>query len=557
MTFDPLTWMTGFGLTRIANRIFSRTLKKELFKEIRDWSHERLDADALVPEALLPDLDDSEQSSSPCITALYEKLSEPGCPSLEQWSAALAERHSRVALINPDPQPFFLTPPEASRPLLDELASRLHRVCVQDDRIFKIYVVEMQQRILTMLEASQKATEKAIPASHTPMHQAVLQSLAKGLRGNGVQSLTEYMDEKRSTAGTIVFAWRLGTQSPDMMLLDRVGGMQVNRISIILQADSSVRVRTYDSAGIEHNLYSRSFAPGNQLICFIRWQEGEIELFINGERFGKTRFKMFEYLGPLVLFGIDIDGRLSADAVRWSVDEDQPGLCFRKDNIWHGSVWQQAILWDRALDDEDCEILLRDPLAMHRLQDGSLDVAERHPGQIEVILQAEARNLTTLSKLTEAEINLTVNDRHRGVLLEGTPFSIGAVHWFRDTIVLVIGHVSGHRVEGEKTKIQQVTCTLPLRLATHIPGGRIDQWMPYLQILQVVAESFGLPLACSSNGPTRKFHIESDWDGTIEIKDVDHSGDVCVLGVFSQETKKCHYVWAFSVNHYRTWLSKN
>ena len=555
MAFDPLAWIASYGLTRIANKVFSPNLKRELLKEVHNWARDRLDSGALVPEALLPELDESDQHQYPKLTALYAKLSEPSVPAVEEWHAALVERHARIASTLPDPQPFFKQPSDTVNPLLKQLAARLHQVCAQDDRLFKIHVVESQQRMLKLLEESHRANANAFPASHTPIHHAVLQRLSEGLRGAGFKSVMEHMDREQAASGTLMFQWRLGSRSPHMMLVDRVGGVHVNRFSLILQEDSSIRVRVYDSAGQEHNVSSRPFEPGSQLICFVTWQNREMVLRVSGEQFGPLHFKPFEYLGPLTLFGIDIGGGLSADAVRWSVNEDAPGLCFKKDDVWHGSVWQQAALWTRVLSEDEQALFLDDPLVMFRRKDGSLALPDPRIGNIEVALSPEAECLAEIGGISIEEITSTVNDRHRGILIPGNPPLVGAVHWFAGHPILVIGEVSRHRKENEKLRIEQLICKLVLRLSSTLPAGKIDEWMKYGQILQVVAESFGVPVVCSKNGQPAKLHAEADWDGNVEIREMSQSAEVCVFGVFSPSEKKCRFVWAFSLEKYRDWLA--
>jgi hypothetical protein len=277
---------------------------------------------------------------------------------------------------------------------------------------------------------------------------------------------------------------------------------------------------------------------------------------VNGEQLAPIVFQPFEYLGPLILFGIDIESTLSADAVRWSFEESEPGVCFRKDGIWHGSVWRQAFLWVRVLGDDEQLLFLNDPLVMFRLKTGELRSPERRIGNIAVVVPAETELLLELGRISMGELNSTVNDRHHGILIPGNPFLMCAVHWFSRGPVLVMGTVSQSRQEGERLKIEQVTCVLALRLRNSLPAGTIDEWMNCAQILEAVAESFGVPLVCSKNGSPAKFHVEADWDGHVEIREVDESFGILIVGVFIPAENRCRCVWAFSVEKYRRWLPR-
>ncbi len=76
--------------------------------------------------------------------------------------------------------------------------------------------------------------------------------------------------------------------------------------------------------------------------------------------------KSFDYLGPVCLFGIDIEGELSADAVRWTPQGQEVGLNFVKDGIWHGSRFDTVIIWERVLAEPDIKTLAEDPWVMFR-----------------------------------------------------------------------------------------------------------------------------------------------------------------------------------------------
>lgn len=197
----------------------------------------------------------------------------------------------------------------------------------------------------------------------------VLDILTKGVVGSGVKVMME-RGGLNIHEGTAMFAWLLGSQSPHMMLLDIVGDIDRNRISLILNEDASIGLRAYDGDGHKTEVKSGNYPPGHYLVIHGVWKDRNISLWVNGEFQGSSSMtNSFDYLGPACFFGIDIEGKLSADAVRWTPqDQQEVGLNFRRNGIWHGSRFDTAILWNRVLEKSEIETLAKDPFAMFRLK---------------------------------------------------------------------------------------------------------------------------------------------------------------------------------------------
>lgn len=174
---------------------------------------------------------------------------------------------------------------------------------------------------------------------------------------------------------------------------------------------------------------------------------------------------------------------------------------------------------------------------------------------IKTIVTDEARELMQKVDVEEEEVFQTVNDRDRGLLISGSPLRVGAIHWFVEKVVLVSAHVCESRWFGNKLKLDEVRADLVLRLEDELPAGRISRDMHFQDILTVIAQSFGLPLATTKDGEGKKIHIESEWDGTINIPHPDQT--YFLQGTFSREENKCHYVWAFSPEKYMRWAEDN
>ena len=193
----------------------------------------------------------------------------------------------------------------------------------------------------------------------------VLDILCKGIMGSGVKVMLDR--QFNVEAGTIVVVWLLGTKSPQMMLTDCVGSIHHNRISLILNDDASITLRAYDSNSLKVSVTSKRYEPCDQLVIFGLWKGREISLWINGENQGSDSMsRTFDYLGPVLLFGMDIEGILSADAVRWTPPGEPVGLNFRKDGIWHGSRFDTVSTYDYALKENNIIELSSDPWVMYR-----------------------------------------------------------------------------------------------------------------------------------------------------------------------------------------------
>lgn len=192
----------------------------------------------------------------------------------------------------------------------------------------------------------------------------VLDILTKGIVGSGVKVMME-RGGLNIQEGTAMFVWLLGSQSPHMMLLDLVGDIDRNRISLILNEDASISLRVYDGVGHKIEVRSGNYPPGHHLIILVVWKDRNISLWVNGEFQGSSSMtKSFDYLGPTCLFGIDIEGKLSADAVRWTPQGQEVGLNFKRNGIWHGSRFDAALLWNRDLEKSEIEDLAKNPWAM-------------------------------------------------------------------------------------------------------------------------------------------------------------------------------------------------
>lgn len=245
--------------------------------------------------------------------------------------------------------------------LVEEQSDRLSEIAAQTSLL-----PSMDEKLNLLLETFPSLESGKLLEGQVTICAKVLDVLAEGLKGAGVRATLAHKPDC-CKAGTMFCVWLLGDKSPGMMLMDYVGGIRDNRISLVLNSNGSLAVRVYDGVGRETVIHSPAYEPNDLLAALAVWKDRELSFWVNGLKHGSaTLHSEFKFLGPLLLSGLDIEGKLSADAVRWAPPGEQTGLHFQKDGIWHGSRMDLMLLWGRDLTKEEIESLAQDPYAMFR-----------------------------------------------------------------------------------------------------------------------------------------------------------------------------------------------
>lgn len=161
-------------------------------------------------------------------------------------------------------------------------------------------------------------------------------------------------------------------------------------------------------------------------------------------------------------------------------------------------------------------------------------------------------------EISQSLVKDACQDRTRGMIVPGKPMQMYATSWMQnDSIVYSNGLVTRAEKEGDRLHIQEVTLQLALELRENLPAGTILPNMNMKQILAVIVESFGLKIRINPNEPPTRLY-DGTWQGNafspsmmIEFL----PDDMCFFtGVFNNDDRTCHYVWAFSYNKYKTWF---
>lgn len=258
--------------------------------------------------------------------------------------------------------------------LLEDYVQRImshikgHSDILRDIRVQIDKIANVDQKLDLVLSKISSIEPPVIPKGQLLVSAKVLDFLSSAAKGSGIRVLLKHKGNT-CKAGSLMVGWLLGEKSPNMMLADYVGGINENRLSTILNPDGSVSLRAYDSLGKEICITSASYANAEFIMVIAVWETKRVSLWVNGRQHGSANMSAeFDYLGPLLLFGLDIEGKLSADAVRWAPKGSQPGLNFQKNGIWHESRYDFCYLFERILTDAEIRTLSDDPYVMFRLR---------------------------------------------------------------------------------------------------------------------------------------------------------------------------------------------
>jgi len=224
----------------------------------------------------------------------------------------------------------------------------------------------IENKVDLIIEEISKRETNSLKLGQVAICTKVLNIVTNELVGAGIKVVLESSTDMVK-AGTILVCWQTGSKSPNMMLLDMIGNIDANRISIILNNNNSISLRVYDALG-KHYVCTSEPLPSNQYFCiFTSWNNDAFSLRINGSRQGEFIVDTpFDYLGPFCLFGMDIDGKLSAEGIRWAPPGQPVGLQLYKDGICHDSLLDQILMYTRCLPEWQMDEFIKDPYLIYQ-----------------------------------------------------------------------------------------------------------------------------------------------------------------------------------------------
>ncbi len=170
--------------------------------------------------------------------------------------------------------------------------------------------------------------------------------------------------------------------------------------------------------------------------------------------------------------------------------------------------------------------------------------------KIRVTFTPECRALMDQIRLSPELVGAAIHQRHQE-LRDHRGTRLIACHWLSaDRLILVDGEIT----RTPSGAIDVVTVQVVLGLRSTLPAGTLTRQMDAEYVLAVVAESFGIPLACDPDEPLSTLYSGPGRKEQVVV----HSGCIpppfWLLGSFDEEESHCEYVWAFRPDRYQTWL---
>lgn len=177
---------------------------------------------------------------------------------------------------------------------------------------------------------------------------------------------------------------------------------------------------------------------------------------------------------------------------------------------------------------------------------------------MEVIFNEQCLDVLTRLEIDREIVVNTCNNRTRGMVVKGNPSQLYAATWHNDgRIIYANGSITRFERQLGRLHFQEVSLSLALQLRERLPAGNINRDMNMEEILNIVANSFGLEISLNPDTPPSRLY-NGTWQGNdfspnIEILERINN-DLCwVTGVFNNN-HACHHVWMFSYSKYANWF---
>ncbi|MGK7895347.1 MAG: hypothetical protein AB4372_17435 [Xenococcus sp. (in: cyanobacteria)] len=142
MAFDPLSWAIGYALKHsgdwLLGKTFNENLPRQLQKVVYQWSINLPENIYVFHEAVFPEVQNHAEIGS-ALYLLRSTLQKEQIPTISMWFEALRENRRFIAKgKNPDDlQPYFTAEESIVETHIMELAQKIHRVCQQDEKLFR------------------------------------------------------------------------------------------------------------------------------------------------------------------------------------------------------------------------------------------------------------------------------------------------------------------------------------------------------------------------------------------------------------------------------------
>ena len=160
--------------------------------------------------------------------------------------------------------------------------------------------------------------------------------------------------------------------------------------------------------------------------------------------------------------------------------------------------------------------------------------------------------------ISQEMLTQVVNQPHQGVASDGLDRMI-VVHWLNpEGAILVDSKVTKYTdvPDSDFRKIEEVTPHLAIRISNMLPAGRIHHQSPILELLPIVAESFGAKVTGHPDEDAAWVY-EGRWDGhSIHVLAYSTESTLFVAGSFPAPGK-CELAWSLDRQRYLGWFNKH
>jgi len=177
---------------------------------------------------------------------------------------------------------------------------------------------------------------------------------------------------------------------------------------------------------------------------------------------------------------------------------------------------------------------------------------------MEVVFTEQCLDILNRLEISREIVISTCNNRTRGMIVKGNPPQLYATTWHNDgRIIYINGPITRFERQVSGLSLQEVSLSLAIQLRERLPAGSINRDMNMEEILNIVANSFGLTISLNPNNPPSRLYNGS-WQGNnsapnIEILERINDDLFFFTGVFNNN-RTCHHVWMFSYSKYSDWF---
>jgi len=160
--------------------------------------------------------------------------------------------------------------------------------------------------------------------------------------------------------------------------------------------------------------------------------------------------------------------------------------------------------------------------------------------------------------ISQEMLTQVVNQPHQGVASDGFDRTI-VVHWLHpESAILVDSIVTKYMdvPDSDFRKIQEVAPQLAIRISNALPAGTIHCQSPILELLPIVAESFGAKVTGHMDEDAAWVY-EGPWDGRSIHVLTDSAVSTLFVAFSSPAPNKCELAWSLDRERYLDWFNKH